>query len=157
MKQSKPLFYVILSILATLTIFILIGCGSGSTSDGGATTGSVKSNEYGYKSFTDNLKSKNSLSLSLPSDLINDKNFSVEYRSIIINGNNLKAYEYKNTENLNDELAKITEKGKTINGNAITFDTEPHYFKKERLLVLYDGNNSSTLQVLREFLGTELF
>lgn len=81
--------------------------------------------------------------------------FSVGSDDYLLNGQRISVYEYDSDESqlLNNDIASIADKGNTINGKKVTWNAEPHIYKKGRIVVVYDGNDSSTLTTLKNILG----
>lgn len=64
-------------------------------------------------------------------------------------------YEYPSDqkENLISDIRKITDNGMLINGEKITWAKTPNFYKKGRIIVLYDGDNKDMLLLLESILG----
>lgn len=87
--------------------------------------------------------------------------FSVDNDDYILtnlNNQRVSVYEYDegDKDRLNNDIASIKSNGMNINGKNITWNTTPHLYKKGRLIVVYDGEDSGTLDTLRSLLGNPI-
>lgn len=80
---------------------------------------------------------------------------SVDNMDFTINGDKVSVYEYgtADSKKLMDDLGTITNNGATINGKEMTWKVAPHIYKKGRIIVIYDGNNETTLAKMKDILG----
>ncbi|MGG7177636.1 hypothetical protein ACQPU1_08595 [Clostridium paraputrificum] len=84
--------------------------------------------------------------------------FSVENDEYSINGDRISIYEYGKDDRakLEGDIKTITENGTMINGSRMNWTSAPHIYKKGRIVVVYDGNNETTLTALKEILGNSI-
>ena len=75
-----------------------------------------------------------------------------------INNQRISIYEYEegDKDKLNNDIASIKENGMNINGQKVTWNAKPHIYKKGRLVVVYDGEDSGALDTLRGLLGNPI-
>lgn len=85
----------------------------------------------------------------------NMKIFSVNKEDVKIKGGELSLYEYGPDEKgtLEKDMNSITDSGSTINGNPMTWNAKPHFYRKGRVLIVYDGDSKEILTSLKEILG----
>ncbi len=85
----------------------------------------------------------------------NMKIFSVNKEVIKIKGGELSLYEYGPNEKgtLEKDMNSITNSGANINGNPMTWNVKPHFYRKGRVLIVYDGDSKEILTSLKEILG----
>lgn len=88
----------------------------------------------------------------------NTKIFSVDKQIVKIKGGELSLYEYPMDAKgkLEEDIKSIQDNGKTINGVTMTWTTAPHFYKKGRVLVVYDGNSQEIIKALNEILGNPI-
>lgn len=84
--------------------------------------------------------------------------FSVENDDYLVNGERISVYEYnkESKSNLESDLRTVADNGMTINSTNVKWSNTPHMYKKGRLIVIYDSNNATVLQNLKEVLGVPL-
>ena len=85
-----------------------------------------------------------------------DKVSSVDGELIKIKGGEIRVYEYnKDQKGLFDsDVNMIQENGYKINGNKIDWKNAPHFYRKGRVAVVYDGNSQEIVKSLSEILGS---
>lgn len=85
----------------------------------------------------------------------NQKIFSVDKQIVKIKDGELSLYEYPGDSKgkLEGDIKSIQDNGKMINGTTMTWNTAPHFYKKGRVLVVYDGNSQEIINALNEILG----
>lgn len=88
----------------------------------------------------------------------NQKIFSVDKQIVKIKGGELSLYEYPmdSKGKLEGDIKSIQDNGKMINGTTMTWNTAPHFYKKGRVLVVYDGDSQEIIKALNEILGNPL-
>lgn len=81
--------------------------------------------------------------------------FTVDYDKYILDIGEFQVYEYtsEQKENIVTDLRTITKDGMVINGQKISWSSKPHYYKKGRIIVIYDGDNKDMLSLLENILG----
>ncbi|MEG2108146.1 hypothetical protein [Clostridium sp.] len=81
---------------------------------------------------------------------------SIDGEMLKIKGGELRVYEYKTDqkESLNSDINSIQENGYNINGNKIEWKVSPHFYRKGRVVVIYDGDSQDVMKVLSEILGS---
>lgn len=82
--------------------------------------------------------------------------FTVDEKVLkISDGSEVRLYEYATdaSAELNKDLDTVTDQGKYINGKAVEWTSNPHIYKKGRIVAVYDGNDKKTLSTLSDVLG----
>lgn len=84
-----------------------------------------------------------------------DSYFSVDSNTYEIDGDNLAVYEYgeNDTEVMKTDINSITNEGAKINNKDVNWKSNPHVYKKGRVVAIYDGDNSKILDTLKNVLG----
>lgn len=74
-----------------------------------------------------------------------------------IGDHKVSAYDYEEMSTLEKDTSDITENGLVVSGTRVSWNKTPHYYKKGELLVIYDGDDTETINSLNEVLGSELY
>lgn len=72
-----------------------------------------------------------------------------------IQGEYVQVYEFPNEDTAKNFAAKITADGSTIGEQEIPWLGSPHFFKKEKVIVFYAGENKKTLTFLTAILDQQ--
>jgi hypothetical protein len=67
----------------------------------------------------------------------------------------VQVFQYANAAAAEAEAAPISRDGMAVGTRKIFWAGPPHFFKKEKLLVLYVGDNSKVLKTLEAVLGQQ--
>lgn len=81
--------------------------------------------------------------------------FSVAGRVIKVDGEEVQVFQYSSAGAMEEQAAKISRDGMTVGTSKIHWLGPPHFFKKEKLLVLYLGDEGKTLKALEAALGRQ--
>lgn len=81
--------------------------------------------------------------------------FSVKGRVIRVNGEDAQVFQYRNAAQSDAQAALISSDGMTIGSAKVHWLGPPHFFKKDRLIVLYVGQNDQVLRALAATLGRQ--
>ncbi len=136
---------VMLSLLALLYL-VLAACSQPPTTSHG---GPVQD----YVSLVDHLRAQGAM--VTPIGDISQPFFPVKGRLITVNGEQVQVYEYADADAANAEAARISPDGGTIGNAQVDWIAPPHFFKADKILVLYVGTADTTLQPLRTVLGSQ--
>jgi hypothetical protein len=82
--------------------------------------------------------------------------FSTKGNVIRVNGEEIQIFEYPSAAAAMAEVGKISPEGSTIGTSIVSWTANPHFFQKERLVVLYIGTNSGVTQLLTTALGSQV-
>jgi len=89
-------------------------------------------------------------------DSISQDFFSVDARLITINGTEgLQVFEYKSAEAMESDASKVTPNGGSVGTSMMNWLGTPHFFKSGRIIVLYLGDNETTLSLLEKVVGKQ--
>ena len=80
---------------------------------------------------------------------------SVSGKMINIRGEDVQVFQYSSAVAMEAQAARISRNGMTVETRKIHWLGPPHFFKKEKLLVLYIGDESETLKALKAALGRQ--
>lgn len=81
--------------------------------------------------------------------------FSVTGKMIKVHGEDVQVFQYADAAAVEAEAAPIARDGMTVGTKKIFWVGAPHFFKKEKLLVLYVGDNPKVLKALAALLGRQ--
>ncbi len=82
--------------------------------------------------------------------------FSVPGQVIEVDGQELQVFEYPDTAAAAAEAGQISPTGSSIGTHMVTWIAPPHFYTRDRLIVLYVGEDESTTALLAEMLGEPL-
>lgn len=81
--------------------------------------------------------------------------FSVKGQVIKVNGEDVQVFEYTDAAAAEAEAATVSPDGGSIGTSMVTWVAAPHFYKTGKLIVLYIGNNQTTLAALETALGPQ--
>jgi len=81
--------------------------------------------------------------------------FSITGMMIKVHGEDVQVFQYANAAAADAEAAPISRDGRAVGTRKIHWIGSPHFYKKERLLVLYVGDNDKVLRSLEAALGQQ--
>ncbi|HEY3476408.1 MAG TPA: hypothetical protein VGK56_17470 [Anaerolineales bacterium] len=134
---SIPLILLIVSTL------VLTGCGGQRASAEG----------YGMTEFVEELRA-NGVEADI-GDPVQQAFFSVTGNYVNFNGESVQVFEYDSAESMESDAVLVDSDGSSIGTSMVTWVATPHFYKKGRILVLYVGDNTETLEVLERALGPQ--
>lgn len=107
-----------------------------------------------YDSLLDNLRSQNAI--VNPGGTVTQPFFSVDGKVVSINGEDVQIFEFADATSAKTEASKIAKDGSSIGTSMVSWIGAPHFFLKERLIVLYIGSNTGVFQPLTTALGPQV-
>lgn len=81
--------------------------------------------------------------------------FSVKAKVILLYGDPVQIFEYPSSARADAEAALVSTNGRTVGTAKPHWIAPPHFYKKDKLLVLYLGRNEKVLQALEARLGRQ--
>jgi len=81
--------------------------------------------------------------------------FSVKGRIINVNGEDVQVFEYTKIADADAETSLVSPDGSSVGTNMITWISTPHFFKKEKLIIIYIGDNNNIINGLEKALGKQ--
>jgi hypothetical protein len=107
--------------------------------------------QYGLVEFTDALRlDGQSVEINGPVD---QPFFSVPGQIIVINGKEVQVFEYPDSTAAEAETAQISPDASSVGTSMISWVATLHFYSKDRLIVLYVGENESVTSALNDALG----
>jgi hypothetical protein len=90
-----------------------------------------------------------------PGDEIEQAFFTVMGRIIKVNGADVQIFEYESAEAMETDAAQVSDDGGSIGTTMAMWVEAPHFFKSERILVLYVGEDQAIIDLLESALGPQ--
>lgn len=81
--------------------------------------------------------------------------FSITGNMIKVHGEDVQVFQFANAAAADAEAAPISRDGMGVGTSKIHWIGSPHFYKKEKLLVLYVGDNHKVLKTLEALLGRQ--
>lgn len=79
--------------------------------------------------------------------------FSVAAQRLAVNGDDVQVFAYGESPSADADAARVSPTGTPIGQSQVTWMDVPHFYKHDRLIVLYVGHSASVLSVLQSVLG----
>lgn len=128
------------SVLLSLCIFLTVA-------------GASASNGADYASFIDSLRAER-ISIK-PEGRVDQPFFSAKGRVISVYGEHLQIFQYPDRAKADMEAARVSSDGRTVGTTKPHWLARPHFFKKDKLIVLYVGDDEKVLKALEARLGRQ--
>jgi hypothetical protein len=81
--------------------------------------------------------------------------FSVPGRIMKVNKEAIQVFEYSNPVSAEVEAKRVSPDGKTIGNSKPSWMSTPHFFKSQKLIVIYVGDDQTILRILQAELGNQ--
>jgi hypothetical protein len=81
--------------------------------------------------------------------------FSVPAARLLVNGASVQVYEYATVSDADADAARISKDGGSIATTLIHWISTPHFFRGNRIIVLYVGTDAELLRALQGLLGPQ--
>jgi hypothetical protein len=79
--------------------------------------------------------------------------FTVPSQEILVNGARVKAFEYSTSARADSDASLVSLEGQPNPRAVIDWIGPPHFYKRERLIVVYIGCATAVIQALQDYLG----
>ncbi len=106
-----------------------------------------------YVSLIDELR-KSSANVD-PTGTIDQPFFSVVGQTILVNRENVQVFEYLTQEEANEDASNVSPDGHSIGLSMPLWVESPHFYKKEKIIVLYVGDDPLTIELLESVVGIQ--
>ncbi len=143
----KKNWLLMVGLALALAIVVLAGCASEEppvSHDGPVTD---------YVSLIDNLRQAGAT--VEPAGEVIQPFFSVTGNIIVVNGNDVQVFEYADTAAAEAEAALVSPDGFSVGTTMISWVATPHFYKTDRLIMLYVGDSTGVINVLEDVLGLQ--
>ena len=81
--------------------------------------------------------------------------FSVAGRAIEVDGEDVQVFQYSRTAAADAQAAMVSADGGTVGASKVNWMGPPHFYKIQKLIILYVGDDTKTLKVLDAALGSQ--
>ncbi len=81
--------------------------------------------------------------------------FSVNGRVIVVNGGDVQVFEYADAAAAEAEVALVSPDGSSVGTSMVGWVASPHFYRAEKLIVLYVGDSEAVTNVLESVLGKQ--
>lgn len=106
-----------------------------------------------YVSLIDNLRVNNAT--VIPEGEIEQPFFSVTGFSIQVNGSSVQVFEYNTAEDAEADASFVSSDGSSIGTSMPFWVDDPHFYYKEKIIVLYVGDDPTIEKLLESVLGSQ--
>ena len=145
-KIKQDNYFGILSLALLTFIIILISCTQPSQSG-------IRAIVNNYNTLVGNLVDANVGRAS--TEEIDQSFFSVKGKVAIVNEENIQVFEYDNENSAYKDASQVSLDGTSIKTSMVTWTDNPHFYRNEKIIVLYIGHNEKTIKILEGLLGYE--
>ena len=104
-----------------------------------------------YSSLVDNLRATGATVESAGE--ITQPFFSVNGRVIAVNDDDVQVFEYADATTAEAEAALVSPDGSSVGISMVNWVATPHFYRTEKLIVLYTGNSETVTAALKSVLG----
>ena len=78
---------------------------------------------------------------------------SVSAQLLQVNGADVQVFEYASATRADSDASKVSPTGSPIGQSQVSWMDTPHFYKRDRLIVLYVGHSADVLRMLEAVLG----
>lgn len=138
---------IVVTALLLVSIMV-VACGAQpptSGSQGGASTDSA--------SLADKLRAAGAAVET--GDEISQPFFSITGKVIKVNGQEIQVFEYGDAEAAKAEAALVSPEGTSVGTTMVSWVSSPHFYRADKMIVLYVGEEASILTLLEGALGPQ--
>lgn len=161
MEQNNDNSQIVVTTVATLTPMVSYTATSSTASVMTTPTNTVVATDYTSARFVQDLRNHGA-SVDISSDRI-DHGLTILSQRLEVNGENVYVYEYPDSATANTDTTTISPDGYNITrtkGTAIEvrhgdWIAPPHFYNKDRLIVVYAGSNATIIRMLETTLGPQ--
>lgn len=89
----------------------------------------------------------------IPGGEIEQPFFSVGGHALVVNGADVQVFEYRSQTEAKADAALVAPGGNSVGTSMMTWMAAPHFFQRDRLIVLYVGEDLSVVSLLETVLG----
>ncbi len=80
---------------------------------------------------------------------------AVSGRVIEVDNADVQVFEYSDTTAANADADMVSADGSSVGSTMISWVATPRFYKSDKLIVLYVGDNQAVISILREVLGSQ--
>ena len=106
-----------------------------------------------YVSLVDNLRAAGAA--IDPAGNVSQPFFAPQGQLLTVNGKDVQAFEFANAEEADTVAETVSADGSSIGTSMVGWVAPPHFYKADKLIVLYVGCDSDVISVLQETMGPQ--
>lgn len=134
-----------LFVLAVVVLLLaLAACGNQPASDGTGTTFNLSALQAGLRA--------GGITVAA-GDEIEQPFFSVKGQGLVVNGADVQVFEYPSEAEAKADAAQVAPDGGSVGTSMMMWLAAPHFYQRDRLIVLYVGEDQAILRALEGVLG----
>lgn len=88
-------------------------------------------------------------------DSVEQPFFAVKGEILKVNGVDVQVFEYESAEAMEADAAQVSADGGSVGTSMMMWMATPHFFKSDRVLALYVGDDAAILDLLKSALGEQ--
>jgi hypothetical protein len=139
-----------------VVVAVAVGCATGGEQSSGLARVQNQPKHFPVTDYTSLIKSLRGLGAgAAAAGEVEQPFFSITGRMIKVHGADVQIFQYANAAAAAAEAAPISRDGLSVGTRKIFWVEPPHFFKKEKLLVLYVGTNAKVMKTLEAVLGPQ--
>jgi hypothetical protein len=81
--------------------------------------------------------------------------FTPEGSVIKVNGADVQVFEYESAEAMDSEASQVAPDGSSVGTSMMNWVDTPHFYKADRIIVLYVGSDETVLELLQKTVGNQ--
>lgn len=151
----------LLLVLLLILVFLVSGCAAAST--GSATANSPAAPTESPATESASVEDKGGLISALQAsggtvetgDSISQPFFTPAGSIIKVNGTDVQVFEYESVEAMESEASQVSADGGSIGTSMVAWMDTPHFYKTDKIIVLYVGSDTTVLDLLGDVLGPQ--
>jgi hypothetical protein len=140
-------FLLLASLLTTL---LLVSCGDSDVQNSSEEGASMEAGTPGFGVYNLLKASGNHVEVGKE---VKQPFFKPTGRILTMNGQELQVFEFPDSQSAAAAAASVSADGSHIGGSATSWPASPHFFKTDRVIVLYVGDDPATISALGTALG----
>lgn len=112
----------------------------------------VRSNEL--TKLVERLRAKGA-AVKYESERVSQPFFTVKARILLVEDQAIQVFQYANDATVEAEAQRVDPTGMTVGSSKISWMAPPHFYRRDKLIVLYVGNDSQVKSLLESVLGPQ--
>jgi hypothetical protein len=77
------------------------------------------------------------------------------YTMLVNNGVALEVYEFESAEELEQSATTVSADGANVEGKKVEWDASPHFYKTDKVIIIYVGNDADNQRELASVFGSQ--
>jgi len=146
---------VVAAPLAILLVLGFKGCGSTKppASEQASPTASQRTQVADYASLLGSLRAKGAKVEAAGE--VSQPFFSVPGKVLKVNGGDVQVFEYADAHASEAQASLVSADGSEVGRSKVGWVGPPHFFRRDKIIALYIGDDPTTIKALSDVLGTQ--